>query len=181
MRSSYSAGAMNALVKEHNITGPFLLICGSGSVGTGAYYLAKQYKAIQDIWTKLASSKKLLDKRRFWKMLDVDYLVDDIIKKKVPLNKKEFYKSKTKYLMALLNKNTGKVDYLDNQSSKSVSITEKIRAALEMPIAFKMNPGVIIKGVTYCDSIASANSYVHIKKAVECGAEKILMIRYKNY
>jgi predicted patatin/cPLA2 family phospholipase len=179
MRSSYSAGVISALAKEYGVTEPFLLICGSGSIGTGAYYVAKQYEAIKNIWTNYAVSKRLLNKRRFWKMMDIDYLVNDIFKKKEPLDEEAVYSSKTKYLMALLNKDTGDVAYLENKND-GVSFFKKMEAALEMPIAYKINPGVKIGGTNYCDSIFSANSYVHLKKAVELGAEKILMIRNVN-
>lgn len=83
MKSSFGVGVILALAEKYNITEPFLLICGSGSAGTGSYYISKQYKSIRNIWTNLVSSKNFINCKRFWKIIDIDYLIDVIFKKKI--------------------------------------------------------------------------------------------------
>lgn len=174
MKSSYGVGVILALVEKYNITEPFLLICGSGSAGTGSYYISKQYKSIRNIWTNLVSSKKFLNRKRFWKIINIDYLIDTIFKKQDPLNEKLIYNSKTKYLIPALNKNTGNIDYFNNQ--KEMNIFESMRATKAIPLAFKINPRIKINGSEYCDSMISTKAESHIKKAIESGANKILII-----
>lgn len=174
LRASYNVGVILALAKEYNVTEPSILICGSGSAGTGSYYLAKQYDSIYNIWTNLVSSKKFVNLKRFWKLIDIDYLIDEVFKKQDPLNDKLVCSSKTKYLIPALNEKTGDLKYFDN--SDRMDIFECMRATKAMPIAFKLCPNIKIDGSYYCDSPISSNAEFHIKKAVELGAKKILII-----
>jgi predicted patatin/cPLA2 family phospholipase len=84
------------------------------------------------------------------------------------------YKSKTKYLIPAFNRETGEIDYL--QIEKNVNIFEAMRATKAMPIAFKMNPKIKIGTSIYCDSPISGRAESHIKKAIDLGANKILII-----
>ncbi|NOR85564.1 hypothetical protein GQ473_05600 [archaeon] len=174
MKSSYGAGVILALAEKYKITEPFLLICGSGSAGVGSYYISKQYKSIRNIGTNLVSSKNFLNRKRFWKIIDIDYLIDVIFKKQDPLKEELIYKSKTKYLIPALNKNTGNIDYFDNQNK--MDIFESMRATKAVPIAFKINPKIKIKDSVYCDSLVSSRAESHIQKAIDFGANKILII-----
>jgi predicted patatin/cPLA2 family phospholipase len=179
MKSSFGVGVILALAEKYNITEPFLLICGSGSAGTGSYYISKQYKSIRNIWTNLVSSKNFLSWKRFWKIIDIDYLIYVIFKKQDPLKEKLIYASKTRYLIPALNKNTGNIDYFDNQ--KGMDVFENMRATKAMPIAFKMNPSIKINGSVYCDSLVSSRAETHIQKAIDLGANKILIINNISY
>lgn len=174
MKSSFGVGVILALAEKYNLTEPYLLICASGSAGTGSYYVSKQYKSIRNIWTNLVSSKRFLSWKRFWKIIDIDYLIDIIFKKEDPLKEKKVYNSKMRYLIPALNKDTGTIDYFDNE--KEMDVFESMRATKAIPIAFKINPKVRINGLEYCDSLISTKAESHIKKAVELGANKILII-----
>lgn len=179
MKSSFNVGVILALAEKYKITNPFLLICCSGSAGTGSYYIAKQYKSIRNIWTNLVSSKKFLNRKRFWKIIDINYLIDTIFKKQDPLKEEFVYKTKTRYLIPALNRKTGNIDYFDNRYN--MDVFESMRATKAMPIAFKINPKIEIENSIYCDSFISAGAENHIKKAVELGADKILIINSSLY
>lgn len=181
-KSCFGVGVILALAEKFKIDEPYLLICGSGSAGTGSYYIAKQYESIRNIWTNLVSSKRFLNRKRFWKIIDIDYLIDTIFKKLDPLNDDLISKAKTKYLIPALNKKTGRIDYFDNHNAADVF--ENMRATKAMPIAFKINPGIKINDSVYCDSLVTSQAQYHIKKAVELGATKILIIdsiRHQKY
>jgi len=178
-KSSFGVGVILALAEKYNITEPSLLICGSGSAGAGSYYISKQYKSIRNIWTNLVSSKKFLDWKRFWKIIDIDYLIDVIFKKQDLLKEELIYNSKTKYLIPALNKNTGNIDYFDNQ--KNMDVFESMRATKAMPIAFKINPNIMVNGSAYSDSFISSRAESHIQKAIDFGANKILIINNISY
>jgi predicted patatin/cPLA2 family phospholipase len=179
MKSSFGVGVILALVEKYNITEPFLLICSSGSAGTGSYYISKQYKSISNIWTNLVSSKKFLNLPRLRKIIDIDYLIDEIFKKQDPLKENLIYNSKTKYLISAFNRNTGNIDYFDNK--KNMNVFESMRATKAMPIAYKINPKIMINNSIYCDSLLSSRPDSHIKKAIESGSNKILIINNIAY
>ena len=174
MRASFNVGVILSLIEKYKITEPFLLICASGSAGTGSYYISKQYDSIRNIWTNLLSSKNFLNPWRFWKIIDIDYLIDMVFKKQDPLDENKVYESKTKYLITALNKKTGKIDYFNNHDN--MNVFESMRASKAMPIAFKLNPNVAINDSNYCDSMIPERAKMYTKKAIELGAEKILLI-----
>lgn len=172
-KCSFGVGVMLALA-EFGIQEPFILISCSGSAGTGSYYVAKQYDSIYNIWVNLISTKKMVNHSRFWRIIDIDYLIDEIFKKQDPLNSGAVYSSPINYLIPALNRQTGEIDYFSNRDG--VDVFEAMRATKSMPIAFRLNPQVVINSSTYCDSILSSSAKTHLEKAVELGAQKILVV-----
>jgi len=73
MACSYSVGSALALAKEYHLTTPDIVVAGSGSSGTMAYFVSEQYKSIRNIWENLLSTKNFVDLKRFWKIMDIDY------------------------------------------------------------------------------------------------------------
>lgn len=106
-------------------------------------------------------------------------MIDVIFKKQDPLKEELIYNSKTKYLIPALNKNTGNIDYFNNQ--KEMDVFESMRATKAMPIAFRINPEIKINGSVYCDSFISSRAESHIEKAIDFGANKILIINNISY
>ncbi|MDZ4221440.1 MAG: hypothetical protein U1C18_01045, partial [Patescibacteria group bacterium] len=86
MSCAYSGGAMVALVREFGFVEPEFLIGGSGSTGTLAYYAGKQYPRIKHVWTDALITKKFINRLRLWKIIDVDYLIDVIMKIENPVD-----------------------------------------------------------------------------------------------
>lgn len=173
-KCSFGAGVMLALAEIFGIKEPEILISGSGSAGTGSYFTAKQYDSIRNIWGNLLSTSKFINYSRFWRIIDIDYLIDVIFKEQDPLNIPNIHNSPTHYLIPALNRQTGKIDYLSNKDK--VDIFEAMRATKAMPIAFKFNPHIVINGSTYCDSELSSSAEIHFEKAVDLGAKKILVV-----
>lgn len=170
----YGAGVISSLVKKHKLTNPDILICGSGSSGTGSYFMSKQYPLIKDIWLNLGLSKNFIQAKRFWKIIDIKFLLYTIFKKDFPLNEDQIYKSKIKYFIPALNKKNGNIDYFNINKEKNVF--ENMHACMAIPLAYKFNPKIKINNNNYCDSMASTIAESHIKKAVELGATKIIII-----
>lgn len=174
VKSSYGAGALLALAEQYQVTEPFLMICGSGSAGTGAYFVAGQPDRLRHLWVDMVSSRRVLSRRRFWKIIDIDYIIDEVCKRQHPLDARKVLQAKTRFLMPALNTKTGHIDYFDNH--QGMDVFECLRAAKAMPIAYKWDPRIAVGGSLYCDSLLSARAQTHIGKAVECGATKILII-----
>jgi len=171
-RCSWSVGVMLALAKEYNLTTPDLLISASGSAGTGAYFIARQYESIRHIWSSFLSTTKLINFLRFWRIVDIDYLIDEIFRNLDPLDEVKVKNSKTEFLIPALKKSNGQVVYFSNHSN--VSIFEAMRATKAMPIAYTLP--VKINGERYCDSPLTSAAKTHISKAIELGATKILVV-----
>ena len=140
---------------------------------------------------------------RFWKIIDVDYLVDEIFKNQKPeLDLDKVYSSRTKFLIPVLDTKTGKYGYFSNRDEyfsikDREGIIDAVKASMKIPIASGFSPVNILKSInpwsessvaaglksevkvkngTYCDSILTSSAYTHVKKAVNEGAKKILII-----
>ncbi|MFT7615772.1 MAG: putative patatin/cPLA2 family phospholipase [Candidatus Woesearchaeota archaeon] len=174
MKCCWGAGVLLALKNKFAITNPDFLISASGSAGTSAYYLAKQYKDIKRIWTSGIVKKKAINPLRFWKVIDVNYVIDEIFKKEEPLDAKKVCQSKTILLTPCISRDTGAIKYFTNKDK--IDIFEMLRATKAIPIAFQMNPKVMIKNKAYCDSKLTSEGVTHLKKAVELGAKRIIVI-----
>ena len=174
MRSAYAVGVMLALAEEYDVREPGILIAGSGSAGTAAYYLAGQYESIRNIWTELLASKRFINPWRFWKIIDIGYLVDVVFRKLDPLCESYVSQSRSLFLIPALDKRTGRVIYFTNENG---NLFELLRATKALPVAFRLNPCVRVEDKSCCDSPLSARAEQHISVAIEKGAKRLLMIR----
>lgn len=174
---AYSVGAILALVEKFDLVNPYLVIGSSGSTGTFAYYVAGQYESIRNIWENLLPSKKFISHLRLNKIMDIDYLIDEIFKKQDTLNVENIKLSKIKFYISATNIETGNPEYFGNQ--KDVDIFEALRASSAAPIVY--NKSVNINGNKYIDGAIGAPLSVNIEKAKKEGAEIIIVIDNSNY
>jgi len=172
MTCTYSVGVLMALAKHYGFTKPDIAIAGSGNAGTLAYYVAGQYDDIAYSWSNLLTGRKLINLWRFWKILDIDYLVDTVFKKIRPLNVEAIFKSKTHYLIPVPNAFTGSLHYFSNR--QKIDIFEALKATKAMPLAFGKR--IRIHDEDFVDSYASSSTTLHIAKAMKMGADKIIVI-----
>ena len=148
---AYGGGFMTALGRDFNFQ-PELIVAGSGSAGTAAYYCAKEYDEIERAWTIHLASPRFVNKLRFHKIMDIDYLIDFIFKKKEPLNVETIRGSKTRLIIAATRKRDGEVTFFDDW--KRFDIFEVLRATKSMPYVYNKN--VNIEGEFYRDSMRSS-------------------------
>jgi predicted patatin/cPLA2 family phospholipase len=175
MRCSYGAGVMVGLAEELKVTKPSSIISASGSAGTASYYLAKQYESIRRIWTELLTSSEFLNSRRILKMIDIDYLIDEVFKKQELLDINAVLSSQTRLYIPAICKSNGKVEYFENDDTND--LFEVLRAAKAIPIAFCLNPEITISGLKYCDTELTSKFSTHLQKAsIHC--DKILVVNH---
>lgn len=172
MGCAYSAGAILAFVEKYNFKNPDIMIGGSGSTGALSYYIAGQYNSIKKIWTQLIVTNKFINKLRLKKIIDVDYVIDTIFKEQEPLNVKKIYSSKVLYLIATTNFKNGKLEYFSNKDG--TNILEDMRASMAIPLVY--NKIIKIKRKNFCDTPISSSTGLNIKKAIDLGANKIIVI-----
>ncbi|MBD3299978.1 MAG: hypothetical protein GF347_01375 [Candidatus Moranbacteria bacterium] len=173
MACSYTSGVLKGLIKKYNLKKPDIVIGSSGSAGIISYYVAGQYDNMIRGWYELSSQKrKFVNPLRFWKIMDIDYLVDEIIQKKYPLNVDRIQNSKTKLMISATDYLKGRVKYFSN--FHKYDIYKVIKASKSLPIAY--NRKIKINKDLYCDSPISSSLSENLKKAVELGAKKIIAI-----
>lgn len=178
MKASYSVGVVLALVKEFNLKSPDIVIAGSGSAGTASYYVAEQYDSIRNIWGNLLSTKKFIDFKRLNKIINIDYLIDDVFKKQDKLNEEKVYSSNIEYLISLTNYKTGNIEFYSNYSYSN--IFEVMRATKAMPIVYGKK--IILNGEKYVDTfISSIGIHTKINEALMKGAKKIIIVSSSNF
>lgn len=176
MSSAYFAGAILALVEKFNLTDPYIVIGSSGSTGTLAYYVSKQYKSIENIWQNLLPQKEFISPWRLKEIMDIDYLIDVIFKKQDVLNIKTVKESNIKFFISITNINNGKLEYVTNKDD--TDIFEALRASSAAPIVY--NKIVKIKNNEYVDGCIEAPLSTNITKAKQEGAEVIIAINDSN-
>ena len=168
----YSAGALLALVRHCGLSFPHVIVASSGSAGAATYKTAGQDNFIEYFWGHSLSKKQFISLRRFWKIMDIDYLVDEIFKKQAPLDVEKLKASPTKLFISVTNYKTGKPHFFSNQDE--VDIFEVLRASKAAPLLY--NKTVTINGVEYVDGALGAPIAVNIKKAFEEGATDVIAI-----
>lgn len=172
MRCGYAGGVYVALAKELNFTTPEIIIAGSGGASSSLYYLAQQYEAIKKMATELLANPKFISPIRFWKIVDVDFLVDVIFKKQQPLNLERLSLRKSAYYILAKNVDTGASHYFSKNDKKD--LFEILRATTAAP--FFYGEKVTIDGSKYADGTTYLSLQKMIDKALELGADKVLVI-----
>lgn len=172
MSTSYIVGALAALKKEYKIK-PDIIIAASGSAGTASYFVSGQFTTgVKKIWLKEILSPKFISGKGFFKEVHIDYLVDEVFKKKAKLKIEKVYDAKTLLAIPMINAKTGALKYFTNQDA--ADWFEVLRAAKAIPIFY--DNAVRIGRGSYHDSHLSAVPETHVKKAREFGATHIISI-----
>ena len=177
MKCAYSAGALKALGESVGFKNPDIIIASSGSAGSLVYYLSGQYKSIEKIWTELLSTPKFISFFRMWKIMDIDYLIDEVFKKQEPLNLGDFNKTKVEYLITLTQKESRKGCYFPE--IKVNDIFEVLRATKAFPFVFGKT--VKINETNYIDGATSISFGDSLIKASQLGATHVIAISNSFY
>ena len=170
MRCAYGAGALVALAKALGYTAPDIFISASGSVGAMFYYLAGQYDDIEKVWLRYVPSPQIV--RAFPPRLRLDYVVDTILRRELPLDEAALRASPTRWFVPVTNMQTGHTEFVTN--STWFDPYEVMRAAKAIP--FLYGGAVRLGNHPYIDGDVSVNMAKLIHKARSEGATKILVI-----
>lgn len=172
MACSYGAGVTTALIEKFNIINPDIVITRSGSAGTGSYFVSKQYDSIKNIWQNLLSNKNFINPLRIIQPMNIDYLIDIVFKKQDLLNVSKIYNSSIQFLIPVTDSETGETKYFNNKDS--VDWFEVLRATKALAPLF--NKTVNINNRRYFDVYGRKLNRIDIKKAIDLGATKIIVI-----
>ncbi len=170
MKCAYAAGALVALFKKLNITEPDIFLSASGSVGAMFYYLSGQVDDIERIWLRYVPSANIVS--LVPPKLNLDYVVDTILKQELPLDIEALKKTASKWIVPVTDLDTGQTLYINNDTW--FDPYEVMRAAKAIPLLYG---GAVRLGVhPYIDGGISANMADLVHQARKAGATKILII-----
>jgi predicted patatin/cPLA2 family phospholipase len=147
MRGTYSIAAL-AELERMGYTNRFTSIYGSSAGAlNGAYFLAGQAAEGVRIYVDHLSNRRFISFARL-PLIDIDYLIDDVLMHQVPLNQRAVVESGTDLFVYVTQARTAGVVRF-NARDRSAPLMELLRATAAMPLAFGRE--VPINGERYVD------------------------------
>lgn len=171
MRGTYSIAALAELEAE-GYTNRFSAIYGSSAGAlNGAYFLAGQAEEGVGIYVDHLSGRQFINPLRIARIIDIDYLVDVVLQRSVPLNQEAVLQSKTELDVYLTNAETGEGARFI-ASERKAPLMELFRATAALPVVFGRE--VEINGHKYSDG--GLFDQVPIREAVKDNWTNIVVI-----
>ena len=171
MRGTYSMASLMAL-EECGLGHAFDHVFGSSAGAiNAAYMLAEQAKLAVTVYLDDISNKNFVDFFRIKKVVDIDFLVDQVLKKHKALNVQKVISSSSTLHIVLTDYLTSEEVILTNKD-KNLDLMEAIRATAAMPILY--NKVVPINGRGYIDG--GLRDAVPLKRAIDIGCTDIVVV-----
>jgi predicted patatin/cPLA2 family phospholipase len=169
MRGAYAAGAILEIFRrKQRFDGMWATSSGAASC---AYGLANQPEGIE-IWQRHLHGRQLLHPVRLLlgrSALDLDYLVDDLFGRRIPLDVEAVKRSTIPLIVPVTNVDTGEVEYFD---ARGENVLQLLRAAMAVPGAV-VEP-IALHGKRYVDG--GVIDQLPIAKAIADGAKDIVVV-----
>ncbi len=171
MRAVYSAGAISTLI-NYKLNAVFDHVVGvSAGAIHGAYFLANDNETMSSTYQKDLTNKDFVNLIRRDKKVDIDYMVDRVLRDRHPINVQNLIKSKTKLHVVFTDASTGKKSIVSDHK-KFAEIYEEIRATAALPILYdkkvKVGDGYFIDG--------SVSDSLPIDVAINLGCTDIVVV-----
>ena len=170
MRGTYSAAALAAM-EDAGLNGRFsdIYATSSGALN-GAYFIAHQANEGVSIYVDELSKKSFIDMRRVRRIIDIDFLVDDVLTYRVPLDVGAVEASDILLHIGLTSASTGRLVWATNKSQWP--LLESLRATAALPIFYGRE--VSLGNDSYVDGGVSVK--LPLRAAVENNHENIVVI-----
>ncbi|MFT5469432.1 MAG: putative patatin/cPLA2 family phospholipase [Verrucomicrobiales bacterium] len=155
----------HAYATSAGVTNVSYFLSGQGPLGLSVYY------------TDLVK-KEALNPKRFWKMLDIDHVVDRIVAVEKPLHVDRVLASPTRFFAAMMDAKTAEPILIDTSETKAPFL-DVIKAAISIPVLY--NRTTEIEG-RHCMDGGLVNPFP-IEQALANGCTDILILlsREANY
>ncbi|MDO8561859.1 MAG: hypothetical protein Q7S05_03470, partial [bacterium] len=176
MRSAHGGGFLYALATQLGVTAPDVMVGSSGDGANLIYFCSGQYEGIKRIWTELLSTPKFISPLRFWRVMNIDYLVDTVCKNQEPLDVPRFNLSPISWFVPVEDFDTGRTRYVS--ATDAIDPFEIMRATTAIPIFFGQK--VPIAGKRYVDGELGPVLQDHVTQALRQGVKKILVINHTS-
>jgi predicted patatin/cPLA2 family phospholipase len=171
MRGTYSISALSKLEKL-GLTDRFSAIYGSSAGAlNGVYFLASQATDGVSIYVDYLSGKRFINFKRIKPIIDIDYLIDVVLTREVPLRQERVLESETDLFVFITDAEDATQKRVHVQNT-TFQLMEVLRATAALPIVFGRE--VDIDRKKYVDG--GMVSQVPIQEAINDGWKNILVI-----
>ncbi len=171
MRGVYSMGALAAL-EEMGFTQCFDHLVGSSAGAlNGAYFLTGQASYGVETYIHYLSKKSFVNPFRFKRIVDIDYLVDQIGKKLRPLHLPKLLSSPTTLHLSLTEHTHAHTEWVTNRTP-DIDIWEAFRATAAIPLLY--NKSVKVGDGHYVDGSISAR--IPIRRMMDYDCRYVVVI-----
>jgi predicted patatin/cPLA2 family phospholipase len=178
MRGIYSMACLNAL-NDLDLPNAFdHIYSASAGAMNCAYMLGKKARSGLDTYIDDLSNRKFYNKYKIIRSLNVDFLVDDIIKNRRRLDLKEIRNIRTVFHIMLTDVITAKLKTVTNQDD-NVDLYEALRASAALPILY--NKIVNVDGHQCVDGGLSNNTPVKLAIEDKCTDALVVLTRTPEY
>jgi len=135
MRGVYSLAVLAAF-EEMGWTRCFDHVAGaSAGAMNGAHFITGQARYGVETYIDYLSNRKFIDFFRLRKLVDVDYMIDDLVRHTRPFNLPALLEASTELHIALADAEDASVHYVTNRS-EDVDLWEAFRATGALPILY---------------------------------------------
>ncbi len=134
MRSAHGGGFLYALGAKLGITAPDIMVGSSGDAANIAYFSTGQYENIKRIWENELSTHRFISPLRFWRLMDIGYLVDTVFRQREPLDVPKLRSSAIRWFVPITDFETGLTRYVSAEDN--MDVFEMLRASAAIPILF---------------------------------------------
>jgi predicted patatin/cPLA2 family phospholipase len=159
-------------LEECGLGNAFDHVFGSSAGAVNAAYMLAQQAAIAvTVYLDDISNKNFVNFFRLNKIVDIDFLVDGVLKRHKALDVNKVIRSKSMLHIILTDYETGEPVVLTNRDN-NFDLMEVIRATAAMPILY--NKVVQVNGKGYIDG--GLRDAVPLRRAIEQGCTDIIVI-----
>ena len=176
MRSAHGAGFLYALATQLGITAPDVMIGSSGDAGNVLYFSSGQYASMKRIWTELLSTPRFISPLRFWRIMDIQYLVDRVFKEQEPLDTQALNHTTIRWFVPIEDFDAGHTRYVSAEDA--LDPFEILRATTAASIV--SGKKIPIAGKRYVDGELDPILQDHVTQAVRQGVRRILVVNHTS-
>ena len=171
MRAVYSAGAVATLLK-YDLASSFDHMVGvSAGALHAAYFLAGDDETLRHAYPDDLTNKNFVNLLRRDKKVDIDYLVDTVLRHKHPLDVSKLLKAQTKMHVVMTDAKNGKKVVLSDHA-QFAEIYEEFRATAALPVLY--DKSVLVGGRYYIDGGVADNLPIDV--AIKLGCTDIVVV-----
>jgi predicted patatin/cPLA2 family phospholipase len=135
MRGSTSAGGALALA-HLGLAGLFDdVYATSAGVMNASYFLSRQEDIGISVYFDDLATRAFYNPWRFWKVLDLDYVMEDVVKRRKRLDLDRLRQSPSRFHVSMLNRLTGEGFVIETGRAQE-SIYTVLHAALSVPVLY---------------------------------------------
>lgn len=148
--TAYHAGVIRALKEQVDLTKIKRIVASSGAAATYSYLVSGQTELVEPIWNYLLESGCFVNPVRHKTLrgvMDIDFLVDEVIKKRFPLDLSALKASPIVFDVGVTDTETGESKFFSKNTV--VDFYELIRTSCAVPYFYGKH--VELAGRRYCD------------------------------